>query len=295
MTINCIVTDFDGTLLDDQKKISAKNFSALACLKQKRVIVAIATGRSLESFTRAIAAMEPDISLQNLPVDYVIFSTGAGILRVSDQKIIYAQSINRNDIQTIAGYFDDSQTDYMIHKAIPETDHLLYKRFDRKNPDFEMRLSLYATYANRLYVFSDQFESATQVLAILAKHKGAETVARIRQHLDAFSVIPATSPLDHRSLWIEVFHKNVSKSSTTAWLCRRLNVLPVCVAAIGNDYNDKDLLEWAGTGYVVDNAPDELKKKFKTAASNNNSGFHDALVRLKLVTNICGNSVQASD
>ena len=283
MTINCIVTDFDGTLLDDHKKISSKNFSALADLKQRNVIVVIATGRSLESFGRAIAAMAPEVSFQTLPVDYVVFSTGAGILRVADQKIIYAQSIHRKDIQKIAGYFDDNRTDYMIHKAIPETDHLLYKSFGRENPDFDMRLSLYSTYANALSVFSDQFESATQVLAILAEHKGAETVARVRQHLEEFSVIPATSPLDHQSLWIEVFHKKVSKSATTAWLCRRLNVMQTCVAAIGNDYNDRDLLDWAGTGYVVDNAPDELKRKFKTAASNNDSGFHDALVRLNLV------------
>lgn len=283
MTINCIVTDFDGTLLNDRKNITSENFRALSYLKQKQVTVMIATGRSLESFGRALDAMDPQVPFQALPVDYVIFSTGAGIFRVADQKIIYNQSLDRKDIQKITRYFDDHCIDYMVHKAIPESDHLLYKSFGRKNPDFDMRLSLYNTHANALSVFSDQFESATQVLAILGEHQGAGTVARFREHLSGFSVIQATSPLDHQSLWIEVFHKTVSKSSTAAWLCRRVNIRPDNVAAIGNDYNDRDLLDWAGTGFVVDNAPDDLKKKFSTVTSNNNSGFCDALVRLNLL------------
>ena len=49
--------------------------------------------------------------------------------------------------------------------------------------------------------------------------------------------------------------------------------------AIGNDYNDMDLLEWTGSGYVVDNAPVELKDRFCPVASNNHGGVADAVER----------------
>jgi hydroxymethylpyrimidine pyrophosphatase-like HAD family hydrolase len=48
-------------------------------------------------------------------------------------------------------------------------------------------------------------------------------------------------------------------------------------AAIGNDYNDQDLLEWAALGFVVENTPAELKTPFLQVASNNDGGVADAV------------------
>lgn len=77
----------------------------------------------------------------------------------------------------------------------------------------------------------------------------------IRQALTGFSVILATSPLDHESAWVEVFPRGVCKSRSAQWLASRLGIEQKDVAAVGNDYNDQDLLEWAGQAFVVENAP----------------------------------------
>jgi len=45
---------------------------------------------------------------------------------------------------------------------------------------------------------------------------------------------------------------------------------------VGNDYNDLDLLEWAGKSYVVENAPTDLKARFPAVASNNHGGVAEA-------------------
>ena len=52
--------------------------------------------------------------------------------------------------------------------------------------------------------------------------------------------------------------------------------------SVGNDYNDEDLLSWSGQAYVVNNAPDSLKRKFKSVLSNNNSGVTHAAVLSRL-------------
>jgi hydroxymethylpyrimidine pyrophosphatase-like HAD family hydrolase len=49
------------------------------------------------------------------------------------------------------------------------------------------------------------------------------------------------------------------------------------VLAIGNDYNDMDLLSWAKTSFVVSNAPAELKNLFPSVASHNECGFTHAV------------------
>jgi hydroxymethylpyrimidine pyrophosphatase-like HAD family hydrolase len=51
--------------------------------------------------------------------------------------------------------------------------------------------------------------------------------------------------------------------------------------AVGNDYNDLDLLEWADHAYVVGNAPAELRARYTAVASNEEGGF-SAAVKLAL-------------
>ena len=109
------------------------------------------------------------------------------------------------------------------------------------------------------------------------QNAAADMVADVRRVLSGLSVIQTTSPLDHTSTWIEVFHPDVSKSGTVAWLAAKLDVDQIDTLAIGNDYNDQDLLEWAADSFVVENAPQDLKARFQTVASNNDGGVAEAI------------------
>ena len=106
----------------------------------------------------------------------------------------------------------------------------------------------------------------------------------MREALPGLSVIQTTSPLDHTSTWIELFHPDVSKSSTAAWLAAELNVDPMDTMAIGNDYNDQDLLAWAADSFVVENAPSDLRARFQTVASNNDCGVAEAVATMRAHT-----------
>ena len=110
------------------------------------------------------------------------------------------------------------------------------------------------------------------MLAVVEAGIFCDCVMRCRHIYSMFSVIIATSPLDHTSLWVEVFNKNVSKSKAAFFLSKELSVERKNVFSIGNDYNDLDLLEWSGKGFVVENALDELKKGFEQVSSNNHCG-----------------------
>lgn len=270
------VTDFDGTLLNDNKTVSQKDLDTLQELKSRNVIVAVATGRSVYLFQKALLAMGAGVDSQDFPIDYVIFSTGAGIMEFPSSRLIYKKSIDHFDIQKVTTCFDEYRIDYMLHKAIPDTCIFVYKCFGDPNPDFDTRLALYKKFAQPFPESFKDFGSATQVIGIIPEEKIPEQPDSIQQMLPDFSVIHATSPLDHRSLWIEVFHKDVSKSKTVAWLADKLGIKKKDVISVGNDYNDEDLLSWSGEAYVVNNAPDFLKKKFNNVSSNNHSGVTHA-------------------
>jgi len=270
------ITDFDGTLLKDDKTISSEDIRTLEILRQKKIVTVIATGRSQYSFEKALKVIGIAGNNNFLPVDYVIFSTGAGIMEFPSGKMICQKAVQSWDIKKITDYFNLRKFDYMVHKSIPDTRYFLYKSHGEHNPDFQARLAIYKEYALPLqngYNFCDQ---ATEVLAIIPDGVGKDFVATIKKNLSGCSVIQATSPLDHQSTWIEVFHKDVSKAKAASWLVQRLGVNKSDVVSVGNDYNDQDLLFWSGDGFVVDNAPKPLKQQFKTVASNNESGTSQA-------------------
>ena len=160
----------------------------------------------------------------------------------------------------------------MVHRAIPDTPYFLYSSHGRENPDFFRRIELYKDFASPLHNGTPMFESATQVLAVVPGRLPASMVDDIKASLAGYSVIHATSPLDHASSWIEVFNEKVSKSQSAAWLASRLNIDREQVISVGNDYNDQDLLEWSGRGYLVANGAHDLNSCFRMDQSNNQDG-----------------------
>jgi len=269
------ITDFDGTLLKDDKTISDEDIRTLEALRQKKIYTVIATGRSVYSFEKALKDMGMTDSL--LPIDYVIFSTGAGIVEVPGGRVICQKAVPFLDIKKIAHYFDQQKVDYMVHKSIPDTRSFLYKSHGKYNPDFQARLALYEEYASPLEDGQSLYDQATEVLAIIPGGADINCLETIRKDLSGFSVIQATSPLDHKSAWIEVFHKDVSKAKTASWLAEKLGVGRKDIISVGNDYNDQDLLVWSRKGFVVENGPDSLKQMFHIVSSNNLCGVSQAV------------------
>lgn len=273
------ITDLDGTLMTDGKTISFPDLAALERLQQQGVITAVATGRSAHSLEKALNAIGLGKGQSPFPVDYVFFSTGAGIMRFPGREIIFKKSLSVSDIKKIIAYCDLKRLDYMIHKAIPHTREFLYKAHGSFNPDFETRLALNAKYGLPLNNGTHELYPATQVLAIIPSGANALDIEAIKTDLHDFSVIQATSPLDHQSVWMEIFHKDVSKSKAALFLAEKLSISRHNIISIGNDYNDEDLLAWSGKGYVVANAPERLKQGYETVETNNECGVALAVQR----------------
>lgn len=105
--------------------------------------------------------------------------------------------------------------------------------------------------------------------------------AELALALPGFQVIRTTSPLDGASTWIEIFPRGVNKAAAASWLWRAARESALARVAVGNDYNDLDLLDWAEHAFVVGNAPAELRARYATVATNDQAGFSEA-VRIAL-------------
>ena len=104
--------------------------------------------------------------------------------------------------------------------------------------------------------------------------------AEVVSAFPGFQVLRSTSPLDGASTWIEIFPLGVNKAAAAAWLWQRGSAPPLSSMAIGNDYNDLALLDWADASFVVGNAPAELRARYATVSSNEDAGFSEAVRRV---------------
>ncbi len=251
-----LLLDFDGTLFQPGKFISQADVDILKQL-QGQLTRVIATGRSLYSLNKVID--------ETFPIDYLIFSTGAGIMEWKTRQIIHSSQIAGPIVDKVIAILKRNDHSFFVHHTLPDN-HFFYFHIGREGPaDFSRRFQLYQDFASDLKLRKAR-EPASQVLVIT--HNLGMIKRELRILEEQISVVQATSPLDGQTVWAEIFNKNTNKALAAQWLSKRLKISAKKTLAIGNDFNDVALLEWAGQAFVVNSAPQELKNKFEILNSD---------------------------
>ncbi|MCK5686131.1 Cof-type HAD-IIB family hydrolase [bacterium] len=266
-----VISDLDGTLLNNKHELSPRNRSTLEKLKSLNILRVIATGRSIYSFRKAL----PD----SFPVDYVIFSSGAGIMDWKKKEIIRKKHLSSDKLQVLITMLKSNKYDFMIHHEIPENHRFYYHQTERCNPDFKRRLDIYSEFSISFQKIDNQFHKKEfcQIVAIEPQGTSVTRYDAVKSAFPDHTVIRVTSPLDNKSFWIEIFPGSVSKRKASEYLLDVLGISSDQVMSIGNDYNDLDLLNWTTHSFIVKNAPEEIKSSFTKVASNEEDGFSEAV------------------
>jgi Cof subfamily protein (haloacid dehalogenase superfamily) len=78
--------------------------------------------------------------------------------------------------------------------------------------------------------------------------------------------------------YLEVMNKEASKINAVKLLIDRYNIKQDETIAIGDNFNDKEMIAFAGTGIAMGNAPDEVKAVANYITdTNNKDGVYKAL------------------
>jgi hydroxymethylpyrimidine pyrophosphatase-like HAD family hydrolase len=270
MRVGMVVSDLDGTLFDSQRRISSESRATLVALGRSGVIRVIATGRSLFSACEALSS--------DLPIDYLVHTSGAGVMSWPQQESLSTVHMPAPLARSLAARLITLGVDFMLHRALPDNHHFLMHRSASKNADFDRRLRRYGQFAAPLRLTDLGAEPMCNAV-VIEPSSAPSRHAELLRILPEFTVIRATSPLDHSSRWFEIFPIGATKGRAAAWLCARAGHSGGLNVAVGNDYNDIGLLDWADLPYVVANAPEELRARYPNVASNDANGFTEAVQR----------------
>ncbi|HSO67299.1 MAG TPA: HAD hydrolase family protein, partial [Desulfatirhabdiaceae bacterium] len=178
------ITDLDGTLLRSDGTFSHRDIRSLDALKKEGVVRVIATGRSIYSFKRAV-----DI---HLPVDYLIFSTGVGVMDYLKESIIRTIHIESDDRDHAIRTLLEMGLNFMVHDPVPDNHHFSYHDTGKANPDFFRRIDRYREFARPMNSGESISRNPSQLLAVVDKASGDTLLNPLRLTLPTLSVIRST-------------------------------------------------------------------------------------------------------
>ncbi|MDP6412075.1 MAG: HAD family hydrolase, partial [Arenicellales bacterium] len=237
-----VFTDLDGTLLGSDQKLSPANHDVLEVLGQQSILRVVVTGRSLFSCRRVLD--------RSFPIDLLVTSSGAGIFSFPNFKLLFDQALTETEVSKSIEVLNALKLDFMVHDPVPDNHRFRWHQHTAHNPDFAHRLTVYEGHHRPIEEPTEFHIASTQLVAVSLPGDNGSALPYLKQKLSELTVIRTTSPLDHQSTWYEIFPNNVSKSSAAAWVCSAFNVDSNEVFAIGNDYNDLDLLRWCSRSRV---------------------------------------------
>lgn len=265
--IKLVATDLDGTFLKNDKSISERNLHALNLLGSNRVVRVVATGRNLRKVEEVIP--------ENVPFDYIVFSSGAGIYDRIRQKHLFSRNIPEESSNRLIRYLMERDLNFHAFWPVPENHHLWYHRGSQTCEEFERYFAFHNSWALPLPE-SGRIESGLcQFLVVIPgdENRYIQMKAEIEKICPGIRVIRSSSPLNTGYIWLEIFHREVSKGNGVWHLCTELNISPVETLGVGNDYNDLDLLEFTEHSFLTDNAPEVLKESFSLLPTNEEDAF----------------------
>lgn len=253
-----IALDLDGTLLRDDKTISNKTKAILTTLKEQGHHIMIATGRpyrSSQPYYKELSLNTPIVNFNGAFVHHPLLSSWGAYhspldIKVAKDIVEACDSFKYHNI--IAEVRDDVYFHYHDAKLID-----ILKMGDPKITIGDLR--------NFLEL------SPTSLLI----HADQEDVSSIRNHLSEVHA----EVIDHRR-WADPFHiieiikSGLNKAVGIQRVAEYLNVSQKNIIAFGDEDNDLEMLEYAGTGVAMGNGISAVKNiANETTLSNEEDGI----------------------
>jgi Cof subfamily protein (haloacid dehalogenase superfamily) len=250
--IRLIALDIDGTLLDSRWQVPPVNRDAVRRATDAGIEVALVTGRRFDFARPVIDQLDGPLTL--------IVSGGALVKRRDGETLVrhlLPAAIARVVVDATADFrdatalvFDRLQAGQVVHERLDIRDTHRRSYFQR-NRDFITEV---------VPLEAALVEDPIQVMFSGGVARMRELVARLRSLDVARQVAVAVTEYESRDFsLVDVNRGGCTKGATLAEWVGRQGLTRDDVMAVGDNFNDREMLEYAGVPVVMGNAVEELK------------------------------------
>lgn len=245
--IKLLVVDIDGTIAGHSNTISEPVKQALIAAQARGIQVAIATGRmycSALRFHQEIGSTLPLMAYQ-----------GAWIQDPITQKIHRHLVLSRELAHQLLDYFEQPQLRSLLSIHFYINDQLYVREITEETKIYAGRSGIVPIAVGDLrQVLTNE---PTKILALCDDTNFiSEVLGNLRRQYTPAELYLTTSV----ATFLEATNASVNKGTAVRYLAEELLGLQIAnVMAIGDNFNDVEMLEYAGIGIAMGNAPPEVQ------------------------------------
>ncbi|MFN6516441.1 MAG: Cof-type HAD-IIB family hydrolase [Nostoc sp. CreGUA01] len=245
--IKLLVVDIDGTIAGHSNTISEPVKQALIATQARGIQVAIATGRmycSALRFHQEIGSTLPLMAYQ-----------GAWIQNPTTQKIHRHLVLSREIAHQLIDYFEQPQLRSLLSVHFYINDQLYVREITEETEVYAQRSGIVPIPVGDLRrVLTNE---PTKILALCDDTNFiSEVLGNLRRQYTPAELYLTTSV----ATFLEATNASVNKGTAVRYLAEELLGLEIAnVMAIGDNFNDLEMLEYVGFGIAMGNAPEPVQ------------------------------------
>jgi Cof subfamily protein (haloacid dehalogenase superfamily) len=248
-----VALDLDGTLLNSNGHLSERHIQAVKKAQQAGVRVVIATGRYYMQTERIVKELDFD--------GILVSNDGAVTIMNKTKEIIHEHSYTVEEIAPLIHYCRQNKIHFSLTTAFNHYVEIMSKFQVDKCKQYAIN-----------YTFHDDVMQLKETIMKFTvddenrvngwQNMNLPTNIKVRANAEFFK---------------EYVHHNTSKTNALIQVLDFYSIHPSEIIAIGDYYNDLDMIEYAGLGIAMGNAPDDVKVRAnEVTQSNDDDGVYHA-------------------
>lgn len=243
MSYKMIVLDLDDTLLRDDHTISERTKKALMDAQELGVKVVLASGRP----TYAMLDIAKELHLEEYG-SYILSFNGAKIINCKTDEELFSSTLPPETAHHL--YEVSRREDVWIHTYVGDT---IVTEANNQYTDIESEIT--GLPIEEVGSFTDAVdEPVVKILMVEAP----ERLIGLEKKLQA-EFAGKLSVMRSKPFFLEFTEAGVTKGTSLDYLIQKLDIKREEVIAMGDSYNDQAMIEFAGLGVAMGNAPDDIK------------------------------------
>lgn len=281
-----VAIDLDGTMLNTYGDITENTKKVLKQVMEKNVEVVIASGRAIDS----IKNIASEVGVEK----YIVAGNGAIVYDIKNDTNIYEKYLSKSKALNIMKICEENSITYSVYtnKTIIANSlryNILYyykenlKKEDNKKTNIKIVENMYE------YVKNMQDEKVMKIFlcdknksvfnSIMKKFKEMDDIEVLDvSHMSKKIIKDGTEEVPIEYFYTEISEKDVDKWYALEFLIKKLNIDKNEVITIGDNINDKKMIEQAGLGIVMGGStPKVMEVADYVTDTNNNDGVAKAL------------------
>lgn len=237
-----ICTDLDGTLLKNDKTISEDNYKAIEYFKKEGGLFTFVTGRVPLTSIEIYNMIKPNIAYGCI--------NGGGVYDQEKGEYVWLHPIEREALE-IVEYVDKTMPEVGIQLntmdalyVCKDSSAMVYLRQITKAPNIESHYNDVDEILAKIIFAEDREEEMQKLMRTVENHKLASKYNLVRSEKRLYEILP----------------KGISKASALDKLVEIYNLDINKTIAVGDYYNDIEMIRHAKVGVAVKNACEDAKK-----------------------------------